>query len=229
MAEVAGIPLRRPTILTGRNDSGKSATLDALAFLLNERTVTETDFRMSAGATDEAESGQPIVVVGEFLLTDDDRRATGLSEVVKLRRVATRESVRASYEVERQVPQDLRLRNLELMTLIQLKEVAAALDAVPDGPANAKESFLKVLRLLAASGPEFLDWVSADEELTARLPKYVRLSGADGTDTNAQLLIALKFTYRRILTSDEFVGRVEELQGATEVAWRARSMICVPL
>ncbi|HUY49662.1 MAG TPA: AAA family ATPase [Streptosporangiaceae bacterium] len=35
MAQVADIPLRCPTILTGRNDSGKSATLDALAFLLN--------------------------------------------------------------------------------------------------------------------------------------------------------------------------------------------------
>ena len=39
-----------------------------------------------------------------------------------------------------------------------------------------------------------------------------------GCLTNAQLLAALKFTYRRILSSDDFVARVEGLQGATEAA-----------
>jgi putative ATP-dependent endonuclease of the OLD family len=220
MAGVADIPLRSPTILTGRNDSGKSATLDALAFLLNERTMTETDFRPSA-TSGEGDGEPSIIVTGQFTLTDDDRQATGLPAIVKLRRVATREPGQATYEVERQVPQDQRLRNLEHLTLAQLKETAAALEMTPDGPANVKESFLKVLRQPAVSGPDCLDWVPADAELTARLPKYVRLSGADGADTRMQLLTALKFTYRRILASERFVGRVEWLQGATEASLTA--------
>jgi putative ATP-dependent endonuclease of the OLD family len=220
MAEVADIPLRSPTILTGRNDSGKSATLDALAFLLNERTMMKTDFRPAA--TPSEGDGEPsIIVTGQFSLTDDDRQATGLPAIVKLRRVVIREPGQATYEVERQVPQDERLRNLELLTLAQLKETAAALEVTPDGPANVKESFLKVLRQLAASGPDCLDWVPADVELAGRLPKYVRLSGADGADTRVQLLTALKFTYRRILASERFVGRVEWLQGATEASLTA--------
>ena len=51
VATVTDIPLRRPTILTGRNDSGKSATLDALAFLLNERAVVDADFSANADAS----------------------------------------------------------------------------------------------------------------------------------------------------------------------------------
>ncbi len=54
--------------------------------------------------------------------------------------------------------------------------------------------------------------------MTSRLPKYLRLSGADTADTNAQLLAALKFAYRRILASEDFVDRVEKLQGASEAA-----------
>lgn len=218
MAVVTDIPLRRPTILTGRNDSGKSATLDALAFLLNERAVVDADFSANADASDVTEGAQPITVVGEFLLTEDDRVATGLLGTVKIRRVATRGATRARYEVERRVPRDLRLRGLESMSLVGLKETATELDVAPDGSATAKESYLRVLRPLAANGPDCMDWILADEELVGRLPKYLRLSGADTADTSSQLLTALKFTYRRILADDNFVGRVEALQAATEAA-----------
>jgi putative ATP-dependent endonuclease of OLD family len=209
MAEVAGLPLRSPTILTGRNDSGKSATLDALAFLLGEHAVQDGDFRTG---------DEQVVVTGEFRLTADDCTATGLPGMVKARRIATKGSTRARYEVERRVPEDTRLRGLELMALAQLKDTAGALGVAPDGAGNVKESYLKVLRPLADSEPDCLDWALADDELTSRLPKYLRLSGADAADTNTQLLTALKFTYRRILASEDFVARVEGLQGATEAA-----------
>ena len=104
------------------------------------------------------------------------------------------------------VPQDLRLRDLESMSLVRLKETATELDVAPDGSATAKESYLRVLRPLAANGPDCMDWILADEELVGRLPKYLRLSGADTADTSMQLLTALKFTYRRILVGDDFVG-----------------------
>ena len=218
MAAVGDIPLRRPTILTGRNDSGKSAALDALAFLLNERTTVDADFKANANDSDVTEDARAIMVVGQFSLTEDDRVATGLLDTVKIRRVAVAGAARARYEVERRVPQDLRLRDLEFMSLVRLKEAATELGVTPDGSATAKESYLRVLRPLAANGPDCMDWVLADDELVGRLPKYLRLSGADTADTNTQLLTALKFTYRRILASDDFIGRVENLQAATEAA-----------
>jgi len=147
-----------------------------------------------------------------------DCAATGLPRAVNARRVSVSGVARARCEVEQCVPVDTRLRGLDLMTLAQLKEAAAALGADPDGAANAKESFLRVLRPLAAGGLACLDWVPASDELISRLPRYLRLSGADAADADAQLLTALKFTYRRILASNGFVTRVEELQGATEAA-----------
>jgi len=216
MADVPDIPLRQPTILTGRNDSGKSATLDALAFLLNEHEAADSDFRPTGHG--DSEEAPAIVITGQFLLTDEDRDALGLAEATRIRRVAAKGAAHASYEVERPVPQDVRLRGLESMTLAQLKESSAWLGLARDGSATVKESFLRTLRQVAASAPDCLDWVPADQAVIQRLPKCLRLSGADAADANAQLLTALKFTYRRILASDEFVERVEDLQDATEAA-----------
>lgn len=119
MHEVGPIPLRRPTILTGRNDSGKTAALDALAFLLGDRPVNDGDFRSAADDVPD----QPIIVSAEAVLDDADRLATVLPDRVSVRRTATRGSSRALYEVQRIVPEDVRLRGLEYMSLTQLKKL----------------------------------------------------------------------------------------------------------
>lgn len=214
MENVGPIPLSRPTILTGRNDSGKTAALDALAFLLGDGSVKDGDFR---GGSAEA-PGQPIIVSADAVLDDADRDATGLPERVCVRRSAHRDSARALYEVQRMVPEDARLRGLEYMSLTKLKETAAQLAVRPDGPATAKESFIRALSYVANGLPACMDWVQADDGLVGRLPKLLRLSGVDAADIHAQLLATLRFTYRRILAEDSFVERVAELQGATEAA-----------
>jgi putative ATP-dependent endonuclease of OLD family len=214
MEDVGPIPLGQPTILTGRNDSGKTAALDALAFLLGDGSVKDGDFRGDAGDG----AGQPIIVSAAAVLDERDRQATGLPERVGVRRSAHRDSSRALYEVRRMVPEDVRLRGLEYMSLTKLKETAAQLAVKPYGPATAKESFIRALCHLADGLPACMDWVQADDDLSGRLPKFLRLSGVDAADIHAQLLATLRFTYRRILAEDSFVERVAELQGATEAA-----------
>lgn len=55
LTEVADIPVRQPTILAGHNDGGKSALLDALAFLLGKHALTEDDRTyLSVGGDDES-------------------------------------------------------------------------------------------------------------------------------------------------------------------------------
>src|SRR5258708_38815956 len=49
LAEVTPIPVRSPTVLTGRNDSGKSSVLDALGFLLASQEVADSDFPHCVG------------------------------------------------------------------------------------------------------------------------------------------------------------------------------------
>lgn len=215
LAHVSEIPLRCPTILTGRNDSGKSAALAALAFFLGDHQIGDGDYRRNSSPDGEAVY-EPVCVTGRFTLLTDEQTELGLPQTVEIKRTATRGSARAPYEVLRPSPDDLRLRDLETLSLTQLKGRATELDIPPDGPANAKESFLRTLRTAASQGPQVMAWVQADAELVARLPKYLYLSGADGVDTRAQLLAALKFTYRGILARDTFTTQVEGLQAATE-------------
>lgn len=49
LADVRDIPLRSPTILTGQNDGGKSATLAALGFLLNGQVPALEDHTFEWG------------------------------------------------------------------------------------------------------------------------------------------------------------------------------------
>jgi predicted ATPase len=217
--DIDDLPLRTPTILTGRNDSGKSATLDALAFLLNARRATESDFLNGM----ETVVSEQLSVTGEFVLSAEEHQALGLPETVRIRRIAVRGSARADYQVERQVPVDVRLRDLNFMNLPTLKETVLALHVSPDGAANAKESFLRTLRPLAATCEQCLDWVQASDEIVEALPKYLHLSGADVTDTRAQLRTALKFTYQGILRDEKFVKLVDELQASTEAELAGRA------
>jgi hypothetical protein len=111
LADVTAIPLRSPTVVTGRNDSGKSSVLDALGFLLASGTVADSDFPNGAEGDDAAPPPE-IAVTGQFALTVVDQEATGLPAVARIRRVATRGWRSAVYQVERDVPVDERLRGL---------------------------------------------------------------------------------------------------------------------
>jgi hypothetical protein len=93
LADVGPVPLERPSILTGRNDSGKSSVLDALAFLLDPyRKVLPTDFPIQAEDARKPDEERVIVVTGVFKLNEDDQKATGLADVVIIRRSAGLES-----------------------------------------------------------------------------------------------------------------------------------------
>src|SRR5712692_2260294 len=89
-----------PSCLTEK--LGNTSITERTNCLPRSRPLSYSGGDVDIRASDGPETNQPIVVMGEFLLTDDDRQATGLPGVVKLRRVANPESVRASYEVELQ-------------------------------------------------------------------------------------------------------------------------------
>ncbi|MEE4495945.1 AAA family ATPase [Streptomyces sp. BE230] len=48
LGDVQGIPIHKQTILTGHNDCGKTATLNAIAFLLGERPLADNDISQFA-------------------------------------------------------------------------------------------------------------------------------------------------------------------------------------
>jgi energy-coupling factor transporter ATP-binding protein EcfA2 len=101
LADVRDVPVGRPTVLTGRNGSGKSAVLRALRFLLDGAPVAGSDFPDGADGLSAAIPAA-ITVTGQFELSPADRAATGLPERVRIRRVATRRAGPrlGGYEVE---------------------------------------------------------------------------------------------------------------------------------
>lgn len=224
LADVQDIPLQRPTILTGRNDSGKSSMLDALAFLLEpSQKVRATDF------PDGTAENKTLSVTGTFELTDADREATGLPATVQIRRTASLESDAVAigpYEVEREVPEDPRLRDLESRSLNDLRTIADALNVQAAGNRNAKESFLLVLRPLAEGASKCLDWASADY-LLDRFPAFLYRTGVGAADVSDAARLALKFVYQEILKQDRFRDTVAQLQaGIADALSEAAQSLC---
>jgi putative ATP-dependent endonuclease of OLD family len=215
LADVGPVPLAQPSILTGRNDSGKSSVLDALAFLLDPyRKVLPTDFPILAEDAREPDEERVIVVTGVFTLNKDEQKATGLADVARIRRSAGLASgivTDYGHEAEQQVPEDVRLRNLEesRKSLEELRETARAYDVRAE---RSKQSFIDVLRPIAETAPKCLGWEAAGSAVLDRFPWFLYRSGVGATDVDHTVLGALKLLYREILDRDDFKDRTAQLQ-----------------
>lgn len=223
LAEVTAIPVRSPTVLTGRNDSGKSSVLDALGFLLASQEVADSDFPNGVGG-DDSSPPPDIIVTGQFALTLADQEATDLPAAVRIRRVATRGSRSAVYQVERDVPVDEPLRGLARKTIGELRDLADAYTVSPVGPRTSRESFLAPLAEFIASQPKCPGWEDAGEDVTSRLPAYLHRSGIEAANVNDAILGALRSTLREILARAEFRASVEKLQAEAESALQAAAL-----
>lgn len=93
LASVEEIPVRRPTILTGANDGGKTASIAALEFLLGGRPP-DRETRTWAREEDHPEGGfqddrfARVVVAGRFSLADDPHRPDIKDAVRKIKGLA---------------------------------------------------------------------------------------------------------------------------------------------
>ncbi len=223
LAEVTAIPVRSPTVLTGRNDSGKSSVLDALGFLLTSREMADSDFPNEVSGDDSSPHPE-IIVTGQFALSTADQEATDLAAVARIRRVATRGERSALYQVERDVPVDESLRNLRRKLIGELRDIADAHGISITGPRTSKESFLVPLEQFIAGQPTCLGWEGAGEDVTSRLPVYLHRAGIEGADVNDTVLGALRSAFREILTRPEFRASVVKLQAETESALQAAAL-----
>ena len=115
LAEVPSLKVASPTLLSGHNDAGKSALLDAIRFLLNDLPLQERD-RTYCSAEDGGE--QPLVddvgtirrvektsVTGTFELSREEMTELGAASPVIVRRIS-RDGEAAVFEIEADVPVD---------------------------------------------------------------------------------------------------------------------------
>nr|WP_179342714.1 AAA family ATPase [Streptomyces sp. alain-838] len=128
LGDVQGIPIHKQTILTGHNDCGKTATLDAIAFLLGERAVTDSDISdfavgepaRAALPSDEVEERRTVTVEGRFVLSPAEERALKVGPSVRMRRRHV-ESEGSCLEWWAAVPRNPALRNIPALKVPELR------------------------------------------------------------------------------------------------------------
>lgn len=225
---VKGIPLRKPTILTGHNDGGKSATLSALAFLLGQYELTTEDrtFREkpdypvahenfelneSRETAELARRASDTSVTGYFSLSDVEQKELQLPAHIQLRRRAA-SGGRAVYELQQAICVDIELRGIADMKLPELKVLASKKNVDPQGPRTHSDSWRTPLLRLAAEDQQVDDWAAAPKAVTDKLPLFLSFSSTEEPDPEPQVRKVLQAVFKRLLEDPDLIGPVRELE-----------------
>lgn len=221
LADVARVPVLSQTILTGQNEGGKTALLDALNFLLHGTALSEHDLTyVGDGDSQEpgGDTGAPharmpqTVVTGSFSLSAEEQLHLELPEQVRIRR-RFRPEAGMFLEIHRRVCHDPQLRDLAAVKLPGLKELAAVHGVEPVGQANARNSWEQPLRALAQQLKQVDAWVSAASEVAAALPTMVYFKGDSVQAPEAVIQSLLNSRLREYTRADEVAKRVTDLEG----------------
>ncbi|MFF3788033.1 ATP-dependent endonuclease [Streptomyces sp. NPDC001933] len=178
LTEVADIPVRKPTILAGHNDGGKSALLDALAFLLGKHVLAEDD-RTYLSVDGKDESATPVrcdetSVVGSFTLDTWEQEQFSLPEQVRLRRCSAEDLV-PRLEIWQPIPDDERLRDLSQHLVPALKDMVKEFDLSP--VSMRKPDLEQALRTYGREHATSEGWMPAHSNLDKRMPRYLPFDG----------------------------------------------------
>lgn len=207
------IPMRRPTVLTGANDGGKTASLDALGYLLGSYRLAPQDPTVIEVAEDGStvRTADHTAVIGTFQLTEQEQDQFGLPDQVQVRRVQkTDEPDR--YELHATVPVDERLRGLHEATVADLRARADHLGIEPEGDARTRDAWIGPLSAAARTSPTTEEWIPAPRDLVAGLPRYLRFSSTREPDLRSEIQQALRGAYDWLLDDQAIVGQVRDAE-----------------
>ncbi|QRP43070.1 ATP-dependent endonuclease [Amycolatopsis sp. FDAARGOS 1241] len=188
LIHVREVPVSSPTIIAGHNDGGKTALLDALAFLLNEGSVDEQD--RSFLPDDPSSRFVESAVEGTFSLDEWEQETLRLPGKARIRRVARNDGVQL--QAWTSVPADERLRTLGSMLLPDLQGLAKELELKP--ASNRKADVVSALRQYGLENAAGEDWLPMGREVTARLPRLVRFDGTvDSPNDTVKSVLNVRF------------------------------------
>lgn len=218
IAHLEDIRIGAPTLLTGHNDAGKSAFLDAIRFLLDHYQFTELDATYAsslAESGDEAPAPRPksrvssTSAVGTFSVSPTEQQELSFPEEVRIRRIVTQEGA-PIYEIELPVPHEELLRDLETLGLTDLKARIKGLNLKPEG--TNKPDLLAALRVAASSAPSSLGWGLASSAAIKALPSVLSFNPSGVTDAEESIRAALQTAYKLHEKDKEFRGTIRMLE-----------------
>ncbi|WP_162793294.1 AAA family ATPase [Streptomyces globosus] len=216
LASVPYVPIKSQTVVTGQNDGGKSALLDALDFLISGKALSEHDISYAPNADLEDEEFEiprmdQILVTGTFQLKVTEQVQFDLPEYVKIRRTFRLDGSTV-LEVRRRVCREEDLRNLAKEKVASLREIAAKYGVQPTGRADAKKSWTDPLGELEKTLPRIEEWVEASDEIAAAMPTIVHFKGDSVQSPEAVLQNILNPKLRDYSKSDASREKIEELE-----------------
>ncbi|MEV7383297.1 ATP-dependent nuclease [Streptomyces lydicus] len=213
LTDIADIPVSKPTILAGHNDGGKSAVLDALAFLVGARKLEHDDrtYVQQPDAANVSSFGQRCVttaVSGTFTLDIWEQTTFELPAQIKLRRMAGDDLV-ARLELFGPLADDERLRDLSVYLVPGLKDLVGELGLKP---ASQRRADLEAaLRTYAVEHSSAEGWHSAPAGLDKRMPRLLPFDGKSSRPDDA-VKTALTGRFQAHMADPELTGRLHELE-----------------
>lgn len=214
-----------PTLLTGHNDAGKSASLDAVRFLLNAYPANDrdrtylSDAEYCAAPTEDGvgekssarQAGRvPLTCVeGKFLLDEEEQAELGLPATARIRRRFQDEGP-AVYERFCDVPVDPRLQSFSNLKVDGLKGLVTELGLVPEG--QTKPLLLKALEVAASLADRIWQWEPVPTALVKALPKVLSFDQAGQNDAEQTIKSALQAAYEAHASQPDLKGKLGALE-----------------
>ncbi|MFE1996398.1 ATP-dependent nuclease [Streptomyces parvulus] len=220
LTDVRDIPVRKPTILAGHNDGGKSAVLDSLHFLTGSKKLLTDDrtFLVQAGEQPEQAGEQELptaplrceetVVVGEFRLDEWEQRQLELPVSVRIRRRAGQDCV-GHLEYWGPLPDDERLRDLPALLVPALKALAKEFGLKP--ATEKKDDLRAALSVYAREHSSDKAWLPAPALMSARMPRLLPFDGK-AAHPDAEIKTALSGRFKQYMEDPELRGKLSELE-----------------
>ena len=206
-----GIDFHPITVLIGENDSGKSATLDAMSiFFTRNRPPPDADYSYAQGPPTIDPAGivsqeSEITLEAEFELDEVELHKVNEFlvspiERLRIRKVANRNSpTKVQIECPTPIEEELRI-DPDSITLPRIRELADKFSIAIPGGTTKNPNLIAFLQWLK-SQPIVNDWSITPQSIIAMIPDFELVRG--GSDPEAVLHRILSITYKDELAKDE--------------------------
>lgn len=221
LEDVVSLSVESPTLLSGHNDAGKSALLDALRFLLNDLTLQDRD--RTYCSADTGDDDEPLVdesgnvrrvettaVTGTFELSLAEMTELGMASPVLLRRIR-RGAETVVYEIMTDVPTDERLCGYAGEKVAQLAVRAQEL-GLEVGTGKKPELLAALDAAAKVATPRRRDWEAAPAAALKLLPNVLAFTLTGSDDAEGAIRTALQARYKLLLDDDSRKNALSQIE-----------------